>query len=190
MAEIFNRYYPDDIEMYSIDNGKALDKRKNNWEFLQRFFNKRNIPFKYADYDGVMHKAPKAGYEFLKRLYTLFKGKTIEDTPSAEQFDVVPDYAKPTIAAKVKDSELVRIKDTKTLTDKATDIISEHNEMLRTERLNPNRYTKTKTGFGRAKYTEMASAKVLSQKSKTKKSTYKPDMTEISQQNLVMFCLT
>lgn len=35
--------------------------------------------------------------------------------------------------------------------------------MLRTERLNPDRYTKTKHGFASVKHVELASAKVLSQ---------------------------
>lgn len=77
-----------------------------------------------------------------------------------------PDYAKPTIAKKLKDHELGRIADAKRQTDKAKTVITSHNDMLRTERLNPERYTKTKTGFAAVKHTEMASAKVLSQTKK------------------------
>lgn len=68
----------------------------------------------------------------------------------------------------MKDSELVRIQDEKRLTEKAKTIISSHNDMLRTDRLNPQRYTKTKRGFASVKHTEMASAKVLSQMKKAK----------------------
>ena len=75
-----------------------------------------------------------------------------------------PDYAKPTIAKKLKDHELARIPDAKRQTDKAKTVITTHNDMLRTERLNPDRYTKTKrTGFAAVKHIEIASAKVLSQ---------------------------
>lgn len=45
--------------------------------------------------------------------------------------------------------------------------------MLRTERLNPERYTKTKRGFAAVKHVELASAKVLSQTKKGLRSTYK-----------------
>jgi hypothetical protein len=51
----------------------------------------------------------------------------IPEGPPPEVFDpatTVPDYAKPTIAKKVKDSELVRIEDSKKMTDKAQFIIS------------------------------------------------------------------
>lgn len=75
-----------------------------------------------------------------------------------------PLFAKPTIAKKMKDHELARITDHKRLTDKAKHVITDHNDMLRTERLtNVDRFTKTKRGFAAVKHTELASAKVLSQ---------------------------
>lgn len=49
-AEIFNRYFPEEIEMYSVDNGFKLSIKQNNWEFLQRFFNKKKIQITFADY--------------------------------------------------------------------------------------------------------------------------------------------
>ena len=74
-----------------------------------------------------------------------------------------PDYAKPTIAKKMKDHELARIPDAKRMTEKAKTVITTHNDLLRTERLNPDRYTKTKRGgFASVKHVELASAKVLS----------------------------
>jgi hypothetical protein len=33
-AEILQRYYPNEVEMYQYDNGFKLEKRKNNWEHL------------------------------------------------------------------------------------------------------------------------------------------------------------
>jgi hypothetical protein len=54
-AEIFSRYYPDDLEMYQYDNGFKLDKKVNNWEHLQKFFKKKNIAIEFKDYDSVIH---------------------------------------------------------------------------------------------------------------------------------------
>lgn len=62
----------------------------------------------------------------------------------------------------MKDSELIRIKDEKNQTSKAKTIIHSHNEMIRTEKLNPDRFAKTKQGFAGLKHTEIATAKVLS----------------------------
>lgn len=86
-------------------------------------------------------------------------------------YDDAPDFAKPTISKKVKNHELSRIADEKTKTDKAKMMITDHNDFLRTERLDPNRYTKKKNGFGDAKHTQMASAKALSQMKKKKQRT-------------------
>jgi len=66
----------------------------------------------------------------------------------------------------MKDHEIGRIADAKRLTEKAKTVITTHNELLRSERMNPDRYTKTKRGFAAVKHTELASAKVLSQSKK------------------------
>lgn len=57
-----------------------------------------------------------------------------------------PEYAKPTIAKKMKERELVRIQDEKIQQDMAKTIIMSHNELLRTDRMvNPERFTFTRT---------------------------------------------
>jgi hypothetical protein len=63
----------------------------------------------------------------------------------------------------MKDHELRRIADDKTQTNKAKTIVSAHNDMLRTERMNPDRFTRTKGAFASVKHVEIATAKVLSQ---------------------------
>jgi hypothetical protein len=79
-SEIFNRYFPNDIEMYSIDNGFKLSIKENNWGFLQKLFLKKGIPIEPHDYDGVIHCAPGKSYELLKKVYTILTGKEIADT--------------------------------------------------------------------------------------------------------------
>ena len=57
-----------------------------------------------------------------------------------------PEYAKPTIARKMKERELVRIPDEREQRDMAKTIITAHNEMLRADRMsNPERFTFQKT---------------------------------------------
>jgi hypothetical protein len=57
-----------------------------------------------------------------------------------------PEYAKPTIAKKMKERELVRVPDEKRQQDLAKTIISQHNELLRTDRqTNPERFNFTRT---------------------------------------------
>lgn len=50
----------------------------------------------------------------------------------------------------MKDHELARITDAKRQTEKAKTVITSHNQILREERLNPDRYTK-RTGFAAVK---------------------------------------
>jgi len=75
-AEILQRFYPNEIEMYQFDNGFKLEKKKNNWEHLTKFFKRKNIDVHFKDFDPVMHCAPNAGYTLLKKLYTILTGRT------------------------------------------------------------------------------------------------------------------
>ena len=117
----------------------------------------------------MIHCAPDAAYTLLKKFYKLFTGRDIDDSlqpiqQQLQQDNVEPFYAKPTIAKKMKDHELARIADQKRQTEMAKTVITSHNEMLRTERVdNPERFTK-KTGFAQVRNVEVATAKVMSQK--------------------------
>jgi len=152
-AEVLSRYYPEEVEMYQYDNGFKLDKKRNNWEHLQKFFKRKEMPVSPIDWDPVMHCAPNAAYELLKKFYTLLTGREILDNlqPIQEQYlqDAQdPEYAKPTIAKKMKERELVRVQDEKVKQDMAKTIIMSHNDTLRTDRMtNPDRFQFTRTNM-------------------------------------------
>lgn len=78
-AEILSRFYPEEIEMYQYDNGFKLEKKRNNWEHLQKFFKRKQMPVTIADWEPVMHCAPNASYELLKKFYALLTGREILD---------------------------------------------------------------------------------------------------------------
>ena len=149
-AEILSRYYPEEVEMYQYDNGFKLDKKRNNWEHMQKMFKRKAMPVTFADWDPVMHCAPNAAYDLLKKFYTILTGREIVDVlqPIQEQYIIDaqdPEYAKPTIAKKMKERELIRIADEKVQQDMAKTIITAHNETLRTDKMvNPERFTFTK----------------------------------------------
>jgi len=46
VAEILNRYYPQDVRLNSFDTGQSKNCRKENWQLLKRMFNV-NISIKY-----------------------------------------------------------------------------------------------------------------------------------------------
>ena len=133
-----------------------LDKKRNNWEHLQKFFKRTAIGVTFQEWDPVMHCAPDAAYELLKKFYTLLTDREVHDDlqPIQEQYrqDAQdPEYAKATIAKRMKARELARIPDEKVQQDTAKTVITKHNEMLRTDRIvNPDRYKQTNT-FGRTR---------------------------------------
>lgn len=100
-----------------------------------------------------MHAAPDAAYNLLKKFYTILTGRELNDDlqPIQEQYlrDAEdPEYAKPTIARKMKERELVRIPDERVQQDMAKTIITAHNETLRQDRMsNPERFTFQRTTF-------------------------------------------
>jgi esterase/lipase superfamily enzyme len=61
--------------MYQYDNAFKLEKKVNNWYHLSKFFKKKQIPIEMADYDPVMHMAPNAGYELLKKVYKVLTNR-------------------------------------------------------------------------------------------------------------------
>lgn len=118
--------------MFSIDNGFKLAIKENNWDFLNRFFKKKGVAITSADYDEVIHCAPGAGYKLLKKVYSILTGKEISDTEQ-DMSEELPDYAKPTIAVKVKDHEIDRIVDMEKKAHQAKMMITTHNELLKTD---------------------------------------------------------
>ena len=125
-AEIFNWYFPNDIEMYQIDNGFKLATKENNWDFMNWFFKKKGISIAKEEFDPVIHCAPDAGYELLKKVYSILSGKQVSDTLQ-DLKEEIPDYAKPTIAMKAKDHQINRIADMERKAKHAKEMITTHN---------------------------------------------------------------
>lgn len=74
-AEIMCRYYPKDLQMYQFDNSFKLNHKLNNWEHLNRFLKKKDIVLAPTEYEPVIHCAPNAAYNLLKKFYAMLTGK-------------------------------------------------------------------------------------------------------------------
>lgn len=143
IAEIFSRYYPKDINMYSIDNGSELDKKLNNWEFLDRFFKKRSIAVRPQDWDPVMHHAPGAAVALVRKVYGLLTTKELHEMQSAPK-EPLPPHARLTASLLIRDHEVQRIADKPTQEAKALSILEEHKAQLRLEKTQPGRLAQPK----------------------------------------------
>ena len=71
IAEIFSRYFPQDIQMHSFDNAENFKKKRDNWQQLQVFFEKRKIPIVIKNIDSLILNENDVTLEFIKQVYTL-----------------------------------------------------------------------------------------------------------------------
>ena len=154
IGEILTRYYttetkePDGfkISTRSFDTGFSTEAKKTNWKLLLRMFKSHNIPIGEQDVEDVVTLAPDAALKMLLKLYGFLTGGSVSPpTRPLEPTEQVPDYAKPTIFQKLKDKQLLRIKDNKAHSEKVEEIISVHNEVNQNLRLTrADRFTKSK----------------------------------------------
>jgi len=79
IAEVLSRYFPGDmVPMYSFDNSQKLERRQNNWQLLERIFQKNGIPFKKREYADIIENNDSAVLiDFMIKLYAGLTGKKI-----------------------------------------------------------------------------------------------------------------
>ena len=71
IAEIFSRYFPQDIQMHSFENAENYKKKKDNWQQLQVFFERRKIPIIIKNVDSLILNENDVTLEFVRQIYTL-----------------------------------------------------------------------------------------------------------------------
>jgi len=77
VAEIFSRYYPNDISMHTFENGLKVACRNDNWEQLFRFFKKRDLPIGRMDFDPVNHNIVGAAQNLLVKIFTILTRRPV-----------------------------------------------------------------------------------------------------------------
>jgi hypothetical protein len=111
-AEIFSRYYQSDIQMHSFDNGLSVKRKLDNWQQLNTFFLKHDIPLTSKQLiEDVVHCKDKAGCSFVCDMYRFLTARAIPDMEALRVVgDDVPHFARHTasklIKETIKDSEL------------------------------------------------------------------------------------
>lgn len=71
IAEIFSRYFPTDIQMHSFENAENYKKKKDNWQQLQVFFERRKIPIVIKNTDSLILNENDVTLEFVRQIYSL-----------------------------------------------------------------------------------------------------------------------
>lgn len=116
VAEMFNRYYPKDIDVLTYENGSRLEAKVDNWEQLYKVFIKNNIKINKEDFNPVIHCAPGAAVLLLFKIYQALTGRTVKlHGPIQELKDLDmadrPAFMRDTASKRLKDHEISRIPD-------------------------------------------------------------------------------
>ncbi|CAI2385624.1 unnamed protein product [Moneuplotes crassus] len=91
IAEIFSRYFPADIQMFSFDYGEGMKSKRDNWNQLIEFFKRRGLPIVIKDIDSLINNDNNSTIEFVKQVYTLLTERAlmppikVYDTDAQEQ---------------------------------------------------------------------------------------------------------
>lgn len=157
VAEIFSRYFPQDVQMHSFDNGSSLEKKLNNWEVLKKFFIRKRVPVEIDLVEATVHakegrdKRP-AAVSFIEQVYTCLTNRPVRVVRASNDDDqLVPPFARGTathvLRDQVRDTELnSTLQDELTAQSRNRDLLHDHNAELRSQRVqDPARYSQTKS---------------------------------------------
>ncbi|OMJ90917.1 hypothetical protein SteCoe_6682 [Stentor coeruleus] len=81
IAEIFSKFFPQEIKMHSFDTGLSISAKISNWGLLEAFFRKKNLNIFKRDWDPVLYSAPDAAISLLKKVYEFLTNKQVEEPP-------------------------------------------------------------------------------------------------------------
>ncbi|KAJ9506502.1 hypothetical protein QJQ45_019626 [Haematococcus lacustris] len=84
VAEILSRYYPADIQMHSFENVTSLQRKKQNWMLLEKFFKKKQIPVDAGQIDCVIAAEGEAAAELLQVLHAHIHSPSFEASSQPE----------------------------------------------------------------------------------------------------------
>ena len=134
----------------SFDNGSSVKRKLDNWQLLNKFFLKHQIPLGDKELiESMVHSKDKAALNFVCNMYSFLTQRKVPDmeslriTSDAE----TPYFARPTAARlikeSIKDSELTTtMKSQHSVSNKASDLLEQHEAAHRNDRTNdPNRFS-------------------------------------------------
>ena len=96
VAEIFSRYYNNDIQMHSFDNGIALRIKKDNWSQLVKFLRKAGLSHLTTqdEVNSIIHCEDGAIVSFLNKIYEELTNRKVQEVAARPLPAAQPAYAK------------------------------------------------------------------------------------------------
>ncbi|XJO77732.1 hypothetical protein BDV3_002274 [Batrachochytrium dendrobatidis] len=103
IAEIFSRYYPNELQVWLLYTGDSTPQKANNWDVIGKFFKRNNINIPKEAMEAVMHCHADAAIRFVENLYMLLtKNSLPERSIIQDQEEIVPHFALPTSANAIR----------------------------------------------------------------------------------------
>ncbi|KAH6589755.1 hypothetical protein BASA50_009847 [Batrachochytrium salamandrivorans] len=97
IAEIFLRYYPNQLQVCLLYTGDSTPQKSSNWDVLHKFFKRNGIHIPRDDIDAVMHCHSNAAVRFVENVYMLLTNTILpENTVVYDDTEIVPHFALPT----------------------------------------------------------------------------------------------
>lgn len=149
VAEMFSRYYKNDLSMHSFDNGTSVKKREDNWNLLRKFFVKKSIDFDLTLIKPAIHCQEGASVTLVSKVYEILTKKSLPDNSYDQNDNSAPPFSRPTanvlVSTRLRDADMVK-NDRKSQERAAMQVVEQHNEVLRQERtLEPHRFMPSST---------------------------------------------
>lgn len=163
VAEICSRYFPQDVQMHSYDNGISLARKLDNWKQLEKFFKRSSVPVARELIDAVLHAKPDAAVPMVEALFSFLTSRPVPPRGqsrallASQAIADAPPFAKPTAASLVQTAagkgELqTTLQDVGKQAELAAGVIAGHNASLVAERAaDPARFATNAGGGGQAR---------------------------------------
>ncbi|ORY46476.1 hypothetical protein BCR33DRAFT_715549 [Rhizoclosmatium globosum] len=88
IAEIFSRYFPNQLNIDLFYSGSGMEQKQNNWLQLQKFFKKNDINIPPEAVNAVMTCQPNAAILFVENIHRLDESTCIPGSqPAPDLFD-------------------------------------------------------------------------------------------------------
>ncbi|XP_076467771.1 spermatogenesis-associated protein 4-like [Babylonia areolata] len=153
VAEILSKYFPGEIRMYSLIVCTSLKEKVENWYYIKKFNQSKQLGIPEEMIDGTIHCKEGAASQLLEFLYKMLTNRMVKKVPPKIEPDYtdysyqikLPMHARSTASTAVKNnlrlSEILYDESGTTIAAKSEKIISAHFKLSQQERReDPDRF--------------------------------------------------
>ncbi|KAL0216626.1 hypothetical protein P9112_008810 [Eukaryota sp. TZLM1-RC] len=157
VAEIFSRYFPQDVQLHSYENGHSSRRKQDNWSLLKRFFTKRQIPFNPSLINDTIDSKPDAALTLIEEFYSYLTKRPTPTSVAPPVASSMPSFTKTTLSTSLKSSPAAPMSSLKDMNKADEEITSPHRPRIEFKKV----AVKKVRGSPKAERTERTSNRVV-----------------------------